>query len=303
MKNILWLLGGVVGLVCVGALLAFSAKIDLNEAYCKDAKAHIDAYKRGMEPALARRISVQALDSDPVLAAMMHRDRPQKDFKDDKVRRVWEVLHFTSVRPGESVFEMEAGSGFYTELLSYVVGGRGKVIMQNPPEFDAFMDLSVLEARLGKDGKRLSNVRVSKSHFDHLDMPDNSVDLVTWFLGPHELWMKNDAGQMTLGDPEKTYAEIYRILKPGGRFVALDKISPDFTLEEESSETHKISPKYVTAHAEAAGFVLVKTSDVLSNKAGQNVAGAQATQFDINVIDPGKRVSTDRFLHLYRKPE
>ena len=155
--------------------------------------------------------------------------------------------------------------------------------MQNPPEFDEFVTPQVLAARLGVNGERLANVRVTKSSFDKLDAPDGSVDLVTWFLGPHELWMTNDEGEMTLGDLAKTYAEIYRVLKPGGRFVALDKSSPDYTMEHESSVSHKISPKHVTARAKTAGFTFVEASDLLADKPEQ-VDGDK--KYDLNVVDP-----------------
>ena len=42
-----------------------------------------------------------------------------------------------------NVVEMEAGDGYYTELLSRVVGQEGTIYMQNPPSFANFLGDSV----------------------------------------------------------------------------------------------------------------------------------------------------------------
>jgi len=300
MKLVLFFVAGLLGVAAAVGLLALSSKIDRNAAFETKAALQISEYVSAARDNSEPPLSVASLASDPILSAMVHPKRTQADISDDGVRKVLDVLRFTGIRPGDTVLELQAGSGYYTELFSFIVGANGMVAMHNPPEFDDFLTPAVLAARLGEEGRRLSNVRVTKSSFDNLDAPDGSVDLVTWFLGPHELWMTNEAGEMTLGDPAKTYAEIYRVLKPGGRFIALDKSSPDYTLEHESSTSHKISPKHVIARAEAAGFTLAKTSDILSNKPQQTSAGKK---YDMNVVDPGKRLSTDRFLHMYIKPE
>ena len=43
--------------------------------------------------------------------------------------------------------------------------------------------------------------RSSQTAFDKLDAPDGSVDVVTWFQGPHELYCKKACGNAPLGDP------------------------------------------------------------------------------------------------------
>ncbi len=307
MKIVLFVGAGLLSITAMAGLLGISSRLDKNSAYKLNASMQISEYISAAQDKSDPPLSVDLIETDRVLAAMVHPDRTSADVSDDGLRKVLDVLRFTGIGAGNTVLEMEAGSGYYTELLSFIVGKQGTVIMQNPPEFGDFVTPDVLAARLGEEGGRLSNVRVSTTSFDALDAPDASVDLVTWFLGPHELWMTNAAGEMTLGDPEKTYGEIFRVLKPGGRFVALDKSSPDYTFEHESSVSHKISPKHVIARAEAAGFTLTKTSDILSIKIdpdSQDSFGKKlGKKYDLNVVDPSKRVSTDRFLHMYTKPE
>ena len=177
--------------------------------------------------------------------ALAHAGRPAKDRNDDASRKPGEVLKFAGVNSGMKVVELEAGSGYYTELLSRIVGEKGEVIMQNPHGFDAFIKPEVWEARLGPDGKRLPNVTHVRSNFDVLDVPDGSADLVTWILGPHELWLKNPKGELDLGAPEAVYAEINRVLKPGGKLLLLDHDAADGAPESTGGDTHRIDENAV----------------------------------------------------------
>ena len=216
--------------------------------------------------------------------------RPDIDTDLDAARKPADVLAFTAVSSGMSVFEMEAGDGYYTELLSKIVGPDGEVVMQNPQEFDSFLG-DALEQRLGDS--RLPNVRVSRTLFDSLDAEDNSADLVTWFLGPHELYYQR-FGSWGLGKVDKTYAEIFRIMKPGASFVVLDHAAPAGAPVETADALHRIDPEAVKALAAAAGFELTAESDVLRNP---------DDNYELMVFDPAVRRKTDRFLLKFTKPE
>lgn len=228
-----------------------------------------------------------------VMMAIQGLDRSEADKADDEIRKAAEVLQFTGIMPGMTVLEIEAGGGYYTEILSGMVGENGKVYHQNPAPFDAFMDPKDVEARFGEDGKRLGNVTRIKSNFDVFDVPDNSIDVATWFLGPHELFFTPDDGN-TFGSPDASYAEIFRVLKPGGKFIALDHAAAAGAPETTGNSTHRIDPGTVKSRAEAAGLVLTKSSNALANA---------EDDLEKNVFDPTVRRKTDRFLHMYVKPE
>jgi len=224
--------------------------------------------------------------ADLVQAALVHGDRPAADAEDDARRMPLEVLSFAGIRRGMDVLELEAGAGWYTEILSRTVGSAGSVIMQNPPSFDMYYGDGP-EQRAA----RLANVRLSKTNFDALDAADNSIDLVTWILGPHELWFEPEEG-VSLGDPETAFAEIHRVLKPGGLFLAIDHMAaPDSGLEV-GGTLHRIREDIVTEYAEAAGLSVLRTSPLLLNA---------DDPLDIAASDPAIRGYTSRFVVLYRK--
>lgn len=217
------------------------------------------------------------------------RDRPEADIVADVSRKPAEILALFAPQPGDTILEIEAGAGYFTELLSRAVGPSGKVYMQNPAAFDAFLGNTVSE-RL--DG-RLTNVSYLKSSFDTFDLPDASADIVTWFQGPHELWYIPDGTTERLGDPDRSFPEIARVLKPGGQFVAIDHVAPAGSPATTGGETHRIDPAIIRTRAEAAGLVLVSQPDLLRNPADDGLR---------NVFDPEIRGKTDQAILIFRKP-
>ena len=216
--------------------------------------------------------------------------RPAADRNDDLMRKPANVLAFAAIKPGMTVFEIEAGEGYYTELFSALVGPDGAVIMQSPESFDSFL-ADAIESRLANN--RLPNVRLTKTNFDELDAADSSIDIATWLLGPHELYFTPNGGS-SLGDVEKAYAEIFRILKPGGVLIILDHAAALGSPETTGGALHRIDPAIVKQLAAGAGLMLIEESDVLRNP---------DDDYSMGVFDPAVRRKTDRFLLKYYKPE
>ncbi len=229
------------------------------------------------------------LSADDYAAILADPGRPEADLADDAARKPAEVLAFAEIRPGDVVLELEAGRGWYTDILSGAVGPDGAVVTQNPPEF-GYSAPAMAERR---DAGRLTNVTETTTHFDELAMDDGAADVVLWILGPHELYYlpKDSDG---LGDVEATYAEIMRVLKPGGTFVAMDHAADAGAPVSTGQTIHRIDPDVVRSIAESAGFVLEAESDVLANPDDDRT---------LMVFNPDVRRHTDQFLFRFRKPE
>ena len=75
-----------------------------------------------------------AVDFTSVLAAAVaNPGRSDADRGRDAQRKPAEVMAFAGIQPGMTVFDLFAGGGWYTELLSYVVGDDGKsTVAQHP---------------------------------------------------------------------------------------------------------------------------------------------------------------------------
>jgi|TARA_B110000093_G_scaffold111104_1_gene119193 predicted methyltransferase len=222
-----------------------------------------------------------------VQASLNHSDRPSEDVAEDSRRMPLEVLAFAGIEEGMTVLEMEAGSGYYTEILSRTVGNSGSVIMQNPPAFDGFAAEPV---RVRLENNRLSNVTFTRVNFDQLEADNNSVDMVTWILGPRELWF--EPGGQNLGDSTETFSQIARVLKPGGVFLAIDHNATADSGTDAGSSLHRIYQGIVKELAEDAGLTLVRASQLHSN---------ENDPLDIGVQDPSIRENTDKFVLLYQK--
>ena len=54
--------------------------------------------------------------------------RTDADRERDAGRKPAEVLEFFAIEPGMSILDMFSGGGYYTELLSHVVGPEGRVV-------------------------------------------------------------------------------------------------------------------------------------------------------------------------------
>lgn len=218
---------------------------------------------------------------DTILAAPM---RPAADRANDARRKVVEGLAFMKIRPGSTILDMEAGSGYWSEILARATGPTGTVIMQNPPAFAGRLG-GLLDARLGSNG--LTNMRKSFTNFDALEPAAGSVDVITWVQGPHELYFTPPSG--TLGNPIKAYQEIARVLKRGGVFIVIDHSALAGEPASTGQTLHRIDPALTIASAAAVGLRLESRGDFLANPADPKTKSA---------FDPSIRGTTDQ--HVLR---
>ena len=78
-----------------------------------------------------------ATAGDSVVDAVAWTERSEADRISDPDRKPKEVLEFLDIQPGMRVLDLFSGGGYYTEILSRVVGENGSVVAHNN---QAYMD-------------------------------------------------------------------------------------------------------------------------------------------------------------------
>lgn len=209
----------------------------------------------------------------------------------DASRKPAKVLEFIGARPGDSVLELFAGGGYYTELLAYVVGEDGQVIAHmNQPLVNFAGD--TFKARHADD--RLPNVEILMAENNELELGADQFDVITIVLNYHDLYWESDQYGWAKFDIPVFLAELYKGLRPGGVLGVIDHYAAPGSPPNTGATLHRIDPAIVINEVTAAGFVLDAQSDALRSA---------ADDLSKNVFDPEVRGKTDRFLLRFRKPE
>lgn len=233
--------------------------------------------------------SAQDEISSAIRSAVDHPDRPEADRERDAGRRPAEVLAFFGIQPGMTVLDVNSAGGYYSELLSRIVGTQGKVIAHNDELYSGFV-ADRLGARYGDD--RLPNVELVQVANSELDLGEGKADAALMVLVYHDYFFVPEQSPSRTVDVADTLARIHRALKPGGMLGVVDHAAPAGSGSETGNTTHRIAPELVKAELLAAGFELEAESSLLRNP---------ADDLQANVFDPKVRGKTDRFVYRFRK--
>ena len=217
--------------------------------------------------------------SSALQQAMASPDRPAQDKTRDANRKAPEILQFMGVREGDTVLDVIAMGGWYTEVLSYAVGDSGKVYMQNNP-------IPITERSADERNERLSRLSNVENWIGSIaDIPPNSIDFTMTALNFHDVYNRSatDADNMLKG--------VLRALKPGGVLAILDH---EGTEGADNPTLHRVAFEDAVKAAVDAGFALVGTSDLLENPEDDHTLAP---------FDPSMERRTDRFVLKLEKPE
>src|ERR1700680_4065824 len=150
-------------------------------------------------------------------AAVTDRALPQADTRRDAERKPAETLAFAGVKPGDHAADLAPGKGYFTRLLSAVVGPNGKVIaIASPPAPDAPPDKPKPAAAVQAIAAdpHYSNVTVSEQRASQLALPE-PVDLVWTSQNYHDF---HNVPNIEVANIDKA---VFNALKPGGLYIVL----------------------------------------------------------------------------------
>ena len=207
--------------------------------------------------------------------ALANSERPAAERGLDATRKPDEVLAFYGVKSGDKVADIFSARGYYTAILSQVVGPQGTVYAANPNSRPEWSD------RWKKS--MYANVRVIDGPFDKIALPqDGSLDFVIIHLNYHDLTPE------VRGPMDK---RIFAALKPGGIYAVVDHSAKDGTGNEATKTLHRIDKQLVIKEVTAAGFTLAKEGTMLRKP-------EDTRDFNVNKV----RNQDDRFVLAFQKP-
>jgi predicted methyltransferase len=202
-------------------------------------------------------------------------DRPDADRKLDEVRKPHEVIAFYGVKKGDKVADLFAARGYYTAVLSHVVGPEGVVYAANQTARPELHD------RVKQSG--MKNVRVIDGPFDKLALPqDGSLDLVLIHLDYHDV------------APDVRVAmnrRVFGALKRGGAYGVVDHSAVEGSGDRDAKTLHRIDKRLVIKEVTSVGFRLDKEGTMLSRP-------DDTRDFSVTKI----RDRSDRFVLKFEKP-
>jgi predicted methyltransferase len=229
--------------------------------------------------------AAQAAIPDYITKAVADTSRPDGERKLDADRKPAEVLAFSGVKPGETIAEYLPGGGYYTRLLSDIVGPNGKVYALETTTWGN-PNIYATKKVLSEPGR--GNVSLDLSPLGTFHLPEK-VDLFWTSLNYHDLHIPKYANV----DMAAFNKLVFDSLKPGGVYFIVDHAAAAGTGATLSPTLHRIEEAAVVKEVTAAGFQLASKSDVLRNPADDHSKV---------VFDPSIRMKTDQFILMFRKP-
>jgi predicted methyltransferase len=233
-------------------------------------------------------VVASATSADIYDASLTQPARPAADRQRDALDHPAELLRLAGITPGMHVADVLAGSGYYSELLSYIVGPSGKVLLINNAAYDGWSD--GLDARLA--AHRLPNVEHLTVDLNHMNLPAHSLDAVLLVKVYHDLYWVSSKEEWPKIDVDSVLTQLARALKPGGKLLLIDHSAKEGTGASAATPLHRIDEAYAIKDFEAHGFKVVAKSDLLRR------ADDARDQLTYKGPMVGK---TDRFVVVFRK--
>jgi predicted methyltransferase len=207
--------------------------------------------------------------------ALGNPERPANERDLDATRKPAEVLAFYGVNKGDKVADIYAGRGYYTAILSQVVGPRGVVYSANQTARAEIND------RWKKQG--FDNVKVVDGPLATIALPqDGSLDFALIHLNYHDLPPDD---RMSLNK------RVFGALKREGVYGVVDHSAKEGSGNEAVKTLHRIDKLLVIKEVTGAGFKLAKEGAMLRRP-------EDTRDFNVNK----ERNRDDRFVLAFQKP-
>jgi predicted methyltransferase len=234
-------------------------------------------------------LAAPGVRADVYSDAVAHAGRPADDLRRDDIDHPADVLRLAGIKRGMKVGDFLAAEGYYSQLLSYIVGPTGHVYLINNEAYDKWSN-NDWQARLA--GGRLPNVEHRTVDVQHLGFPAHSLDAMLLIKVYHDLYWQPDKGPWPKINPDAVLTEIARVVKPGGTVLLVDHSAKPGTGSKDAGTLHRIDEEYTRKDFEKHGFKLVAKSNVLRR---------QDDPRDMITYRGEMLGKTDRFVMVFRR--
>jgi predicted methyltransferase len=219
-----------------------------------------------------------------IAAAVADTSRPQTDRGTDAYRKPAETLAFSGIKPDDKVGELFPGGGYYTRMLSDVVGPEGKVYAL---ETTRWADSFEADKKMASEKGR-GNVHLTATAFGTFDIPEK-IDLFWITQNYHDLHIaKYGAVDMAVFNKH-----VFDALKPGGTYFIVDHQANAGTTEAQIADLHRIEKAQIIREVEAAGFKFAGENAAIANPADDHTKP---------IFDTSIRGRTDQYMLKFRRP-
>jgi len=234
--------------------------------------------------------TVESASRTIINSALQRPSRLAIDRTQDRRRKAAEVLDFFGIRPGMVVLDLYSGGGYYSELLSYIVGPTGRVVAHNNALYLA-RDKDELAVRYANG--RLRNVERIVAENNELKLAPDTFDAIIMIKAYHDVYYVNEKAGWEKIDRRKLLHELFTALKHGGVLGIVDHVAAAGSPPETGGTLHRIDPALIKRDMAEAGFRFDGESNILRNPADDHSQ---------TVFAPTVRGRTDRAVLRFRKP-
>jgi predicted methyltransferase len=207
---------------------------------------------------------VGGLDMDLAVAeSLASPGRLEQDRPRDPLRRPDLVLSFFEIEPGMTVLDLFSGSGYYTEILSDVVGEDGKVVAHNN---QAYLDYAkdALADRFAEG--RLANVEQIKAEANDLQLPASTFDAALAVLTWHDFYFLDEENGWPAIDVPSVIDTLCTALKPGAVLGVIDHVAASGSDPRETGQNlHRLDPDRIKSDLEGSCFRFESEISALRN--------------------------------------
>ena len=219
-----------------------------------------------------------------IAAAVADPARPASFRAADSFRKPAQTLAFSGVRPGMTVGEFYPGGGYFTRMLSDVVGPTGHIYgIENNRWQDTVRD----DKKMLAEGK-WKNVSIDVQPFGAVKFP-KPLDLAWVTQNYHDMRIAKYGKVDTVAFDRA----VYKALKPGGIFFILDHQGAPSLTNADIEKLHRINRDVVVKEVTSAGFKLAAEGNFLRNPRDDHSKP---------IFDKSIRGHTDQYALKFVKP-